>query len=66
MTESPEGATGASDGGTPPRRRRRVVRPGTETSGGGGSTSDDVPEPSERPDDANDARLRRDVPPHWG
>ncbi|SDS21424.1 hypothetical protein SAMN04489860_1053 [Paraoerskovia marina] len=43
-----------------------MVRPGTETSGGGGSTSDDVPEPSERPDDANDARLRRDVPPHWG
>ncbi|QFU99357.1 hypothetical protein KDY119_02886 [Luteimicrobium xylanilyticum] len=60
--------SGATDDGSQGRRsaRRRVVRPGTERETVLGSTSDDVdPDSAEPGGDANDERLRRDVPPHW-
>ncbi|GMA24764.1 hypothetical protein GCM10025864_25230 [Luteimicrobium album] len=69
VNTTPEAPTeGTPDDGSTGRRgaRRRVVRPGTERESVLGSTSDDVDaDGAERGGDANDERLRRDVPPHW-
>lgn len=53
----------------PRRRHRRVVRPGAEHEVVAGPSSDEVStgwsEGQEAAGDGNDARLVRDVPPHW-
>ncbi|MEP7765842.1 hypothetical protein ABKW33_17940 [Sanguibacter sp. 26GB23] len=53
----------------PRRGNRRVVRKGTEHEVVAGPSSDEVStgwsEGQDAAGDANDARLARDVPPHW-
>ena len=54
---------------TPRKRHRRVTRQGAERDVMPGPSSDEVStgwsEGQEGADDSNDARLTRDVPPHW-
>lgn len=63
-----------SDAPRPPGRRghRRVVRKGPEREAVAGLSADEAPSAwadevagSGSAGDANDDRLRRDVPPHW-
>lgn len=75
-TASAERADGGSEGDAAPSRRRghrRAVRPGTEREPIAGVSSDETPTGwsdaagggAGGSGDANDDRLRQDVPPHW-
>lgn len=75
MTPDPQSLPPADDatGAAPRRRHRRVVRRGTEREVVPGVTADErgdtwgeaAPSGTEQ-HGSNDARLRQDVPPHWG
>jgi hypothetical protein len=64
-----ESSAGAEPARQPGRRHRRVVRQGAEHEVVPGPSSDEVStgwsEGQDAAGDGNDARLARDVPPHW-
>ncbi len=73
-TESPDTETGDPESAVPKaisgRRRRRVIRIGTEDSAVAGSSRDERDEgwsdsAARSIDNAHDAELRRNLPPHW-